>query len=169
MTSRAAHIEDSPSLNLKGWLLSERSAYAHRSITPSPSTASLSNPNAAAEVSICPVTGPSPSGRGYQLVRSGEYRVAASASMVGRAPPGLAGSTKITWPRPEEQSSCTCRGRAFADLATQKVRPIASQSASLRPKITPTSSPACAPITLMTHCGASSASSSSDKRFSQCH
>jgi hypothetical protein len=58
--------------------------------------------------------------------------------------------------------ACTWAERAFADFATQKVRPISRQSLIFRLKIVPASSPACAPITLMTHFGARSASSSSD-------
>jgi len=50
--------------------------------------------------------------------------VAGSDSLVGRAPPRVAGSTKITKPCEALQMACTWAGRAFVDLATQKVWPI---------------------------------------------
>jgi hypothetical protein len=49
----------------------------------------------------------------------------------------------------------------LGDFATQKVRPTLAQSSIFRPKMTFASSPACGPITLMTHPDAASASSSS--------
>jgi len=120
---RTAQAVDRPRRNLSGTSAFEPSAYVHRSIVRTTSVVSLSNTSAAAWPSSCPVTGPSPSGSGDHTILSDECSLAEADPVVARAPPGAAGSTKITYPRPEPHIAWTCSGRAFADFATQKVRP----------------------------------------------
>ena len=162
MSFRTAHAVDNPRMNLSGLSESAASAYAQRLTARSTSVVSLSNTKAAAKLSICPVTGPIPSGSGNHLARSSEYSVAQSDSVVGRAPLGLAGSTKIDIAPPGiAVSPGLARGAPWPTSRPRRCAQLVSQSSIFRPKMASASSPACAPITLTTHSDAASASSSS--------